>query len=140
MELHTFNIGGKEFKAAKMNAFSAAKHLTRLKGIIDKGLAQGGDANAIKLLSGIDENTLENIVIPILRDSAVVSVTDNKKIDSPANINQVFTVDTLADFFELAWEVLKLNFAPFFTRVLSLFGVSPDELKEQVAKLASQEK
>lgn len=40
MEMHTFNVGEKEFSAAKMNAFSAAKHLVKLKTLLDKGLAQ----------------------------------------------------------------------------------------------------
>ncbi|WP_255579979.1 phage tail assembly chaperone [Enterobacter cloacae complex sp. 743-2DZ2F-22B] len=135
-EFATFHIGDKEFKAAKMNAFAAAKHLVKLKTLLDKGLASGGDANAIQLLAGIDEKTLEEVIIPILRDSSTFSVTDEKKIDSPNAMNLVFTVDTLFDFFELCWEVLKLNFTPFFTKVLTLFGLSPEELANRVQSLA----
>ena len=51
-------------------------------------------------------------------------------------MNLVFTVDTLFDFFELCWEVLKLNFTPFFTKVLTLFGLSPEELANRVQSLA----
>ena len=91
-EFATFHIGDKEFKAAKMNAFAAAKHLVKLKTLLDKGLASGGDANAIQLLAGIDEKTLEDVIIPILRDSSTFSVTDEKKIDSPNAMNLVFTV------------------------------------------------
>ncbi|MEP9211949.1 phage tail assembly chaperone, partial [Enterobacter kobei] len=40
------------------------------------------------------------------------------------------------DFFELCWEVLKLNFTPFFTKVLTLFGLSPEELANRVQSLA----
>lgn len=138
VEFHTFEIGGKEFTAVKMNAFAAAKHLVKLKCLLDKGLAGGTNANAVQLLSGVDESTLEGVILPILKDSLVTSVTDGKKIDSPANVNAVFTVDTLFDFFELSWEVMKLNFAPFFERVLSLFGLSLDELKERAAKLVTQ--
>ncbi|MCP1112843.1 hypothetical protein M6B24_06290 [Enterobacter bugandensis] len=135
-EFATFHIGDKEFKAAKMNAFAAAKHLVKLKTLLDKGLASGGDANAIQLLAGIDEKTLEEVIIPILRDSSTFSVTDEKKIDSPNAMNLVFTVDTLFDFFELCWGVLKLNFTPFFTKVLTLFGLSPEELANRVQSLA----
>ncbi|WP_438431092.1 phage tail assembly chaperone [Hafnia paralvei] len=115
--------------------FAAAKHLVKLKTLLDKGLASGGDANAIQLLAGIDEKTLEEVIIPILRDSSVISVSDEKKIDSPNAINLVFTVDTLFDFFELCWEVMKLNFTPFFTKVLTLFGLSPEELASRVQAL-----
>lgn len=138
VEFHTFEIGGKEFSAVKMNAFAAAKHLVKLKCLLDKGLANGTNANAIQLLAGVDESTLEGVILPILKDSLVTCVTDGKKIDSPANVNAVFTVDTLFDFFELSWEVLKLNFAPFFERALSLFGLDLGELKERAGKLVSQ--
>ncbi|CAI1141350.1 phage tail assembly chaperone [Serratia ficaria] len=135
-EFHEFEIGEKKYQAIKMNAFSAAKHLTKLKGLLDKGLAQGGNANAIQLLSGIDETTLENIILPLLKDAATTSLTDSKKIDSAAGMNAVFDVDTLFDFYELTWEVLKLNFSPFFSKVLSLFGLSPEELANRVKSLA----
>lgn len=138
MEFHNMTIGGKEFTAVKINAFAAAKHLVKLKCLLDKGLAAGTNANAVQLLAGVDESTLEGVILPILKDSLVTCVTDSKKIDSPASINAVFTVDTLFDFFELSWEVLKLNFAPFFERILSLFGLSLDELKERAGKLVSQ--
>lgn len=137
-EFHKFQIGDKEFQAVKMNAFSAAKHLTKLKGLLDKGLASGSNANAIQLLAGVDENTVEQLILPIMRDSAVTSITDGKKIDSPASMNVVFDADTLFDFFELAWEVLKLNFSPFFAKVLILFGLSPEELAGRVQTMVSK--
>ncbi|CBX44528.1 hypothetical protein P88_00170 [Erwinia phage phiEt88] len=135
-EFHEFQIGEKTFQAVKMNAFAAAKHLTRLKVLLDKGLAQGTNASAVQLLAGIDENTLENVILPMLKDAAVTSITDGKKIDSPAGLNSVFSADTLFDFYELTWEVLKLNFSPFFSKVLSLFGLSPEELAGRVKNLA----
>ncbi|KTJ34657.1 hypothetical protein ASU85_10710 [Klebsiella aerogenes] len=138
MEMHTFNVGEKEFSAAKMNAFSAAKHLVKLKTLLDKGLAQGTEANAIALLSGVDEKTLETVIMPIMRDAMAACVTDGVKLDSEQNINRVFTADTLFDLFQVIWEVLKLNFAPFFTQILSLFGLSPEELSSRVKALASK--
>lgn len=138
MEMHTFTIGGKDFSAAKMNAFAAAKHLVKLKTLLDQGLAQGTEANAIALLSGIDEKTLETVIMPIMRDAMAASVTDGVKLDSEQNVNRVFTADTLFDFFEVIWEVLKLNFAAFFTKILSLFGLAPGELASRVKALASQ--
>lgn len=138
MEIHNFTIGGREFSAAKMNAFAAAKHLVKLKTLLDKGLSQGTNANAIVLLSGIDEKTLETVIMPIMRDAMASSVTDGVKLDSEANVNKVFSADTLFDFFEVIWEVLKLNFSPFFIRILSLFGLDPDELASRVKALASK--
>ena len=139
MELTTFRIGDKEFKAAKMNAFAAAKHLVKLKTLLDKGLASPEERPKVGQMvndarSSI-EKTLEEVIIPILRDSSVISVSDEKKIDSPNAINLVFTVDTLFDFFELCWEVMKLNFTPFFTKVLTLFGLSKEELASRVQAL-----
>ena len=138
MELHNFTVGGKEFSAAKMNAFSAARHLVKLKTLLDKGLAQGTEANAIALLSGIDEKTLDNVIMPVMRDALATSVTDGVKLDNENNVNKVFTADTLFDFFQVVWEVLKLNFAPFFTQILSLFGLSPEELANRVKTLAEK--
>lgn len=138
MEIHNFTIGGRDFSAAKMNAFAAAKHLVKLKTLLDKGLSQGTNANAIAMLSGIDEKTLETVIMPIMRDAMASSVTDGVKLDSEANVNKVFSADTLFDFFEVIWEVLKLNFSPFFIRILSLFGLDPDELASRVKALASK--
>lgn len=138
MELHKFTVGDKEFSAIKMNAFSAARHLVKLKTLLDKGLAQGVEANAIVLLSGIDETTLETVVMPIMRDALATSVTDGVKLDSEHNVNKVFSADTLFDFFEVAWEVLKLNFSPFFIKVFSLFGLNQEELVTRVKALAAK--
>ncbi|QKJ86685.1 hypothetical protein PMPD1_1735 [Paramixta manurensis] len=139
MERYNFVIGEKEFSAIKVNAFSAARHLVKLKTLLDKGLAQGTEANAIALLSGVDEKTLETVIMPILRDALVTCTTDNVKLDNEQNVNRVFTADTLFDFFDVIWEVLKLNFAPFFTRVLNLFGLNPGDLTDRVNMLAAKD-
>ncbi|WP_158782502.1 phage tail assembly chaperone [Pantoea sp. BAV 3049] len=138
MEMHTFTVNGNEYSAAKMNAFSAAKHLVKLKTLLDKGLTQGTEANAIALLSGIDERTLETVIMPIMRDAMASSITVGVKLDSEQNVDKAFNVDTLFDFFEVIWEVLKLNFSPFFTRILSLFGLTPEGLVAKAKALAKE--
>lgn len=138
MEQKEITLGDKTFAFTKMNAFAAAQHLIGIKSVMEKGFAGGMDVDAIKILSGIDQTTIKNLIIPILRDAACVSVTDNTKIDSEVKVSTVFTVDNLFDFFVLAWEVIKYNFGPFFARLLALTGQSPDEFAAKVKSLAAK--
>ena len=133
MQVETFIIGNREFSAKKMNAFDAGKFLLKIKDIAAPALTaftQAGDMqniNILELFAGLDEETHEKVIFPILSASAVYSVEDKRKISSVMDMNVCFDVDTLLDFYLLVWEVLKLNFAPFIESVSNHFGNQPSE-------------
>jgi hypothetical protein len=128
MQVETFIIGNREFTAKKMNAFDAGKFLLKIKDIAAPAFSAfnqtaGSDhLNILELFSGLDEDTHEKVIFPILAASAVYSVSDQRKIASVTDMNLCFDVETLLDFYLLVWEVLKLNFAPFIERVSDHFG------------------
>lgn len=128
MQVETFIIGNREFTAKKMNAFDAGRFLLKLKDIAAPAFSAFGqadevqDINLLELFSGLDEETHEKVLFPILAASAVYSVSDKRKISSSMDMNVCFDVDTLLDFYLLVWEVLKLNFAPFIERATNHFG------------------
>lgn len=128
-------IGSEEYTALKMNAFEANAILLRLNKIILPvigGLTKGKssvnllDADLSEVAGIIAENlneqVMETIVLPMFKGSKVYSVEKKLFIDKEAAINVVFTVDTLSDLYILIWEVLKLNFEPFFRKAAANFG------------------
>lgn len=139
MQRETFIIGEKEFAALKIAPFEANGIIMKLQKLILPILGEMvGDKKqvssimdmdigaALRILSDrLDEKTMTDIILPMLKLSQAASVTDNVKIDSPAAINKVFVdADGLTDFYELVFEVLKFNFASFFGKVAQRFGGS----------------
>jgi len=129
MQVETFIIGNREFTAKKMNAFDAGRFLLKLKDIAAPAFSTFGQTenktenlNILGLFSGLDEDTHEKVIFPILVASSAYSVSDKRKISSVTDMNLCFSVETLLDFYLLVWEVLKLNFAPFIEQVSNHFG------------------
>lgn len=128
MQVETLIIGDREYTAKKMNAFDAGRFLLKIKNIAAPALtafAQANNENEVnlfELFSGLDEETHEKVIFPILAASAVYSIEDKRKVASITDMNMCFNVDTLLDFYLLVWEVLKLNFAPFIERASTHFG------------------
>lgn len=126
MQVETFIIGEREFTAKKMNVFDAGRFLLKLKDIAAPAISAIGDmeqaATIISMFSGLDEDTHEKVIFPMLAASAVYSVEDKRKITSVTDMNLCFDVDTLFDFYLLVWEVIKLNFTPFIKSVSNHFG------------------
>lgn len=133
----TFIIGNKEYAASKIAAFAANGILLKLQKLILPVLGEiAGDgkktanimdmdvSSAFEVISQkLDESVMTDIVIPMFKLAQVASVTDNVKIDSAQSIDKVFTdADGLADFYELIFEVLKFNFAGFFSNLAARFG------------------
>lgn len=133
MQVETFIIGNREFTAKKMNAFDAGKFLLKIKDIAAPALSamlhteHGNDIHLLTLLSGLDEETHEKIMFPIMAASAVYSVENKRKIASAVDMNVCFSVENLLDFYLLLWEVLKLNFNPFFEQINIHFGALKSE-------------
>lgn len=133
----TFFIGNKEYAASKIAAFAANGILLKLQKLILPVLGEiAGDgkktanimdmdvSSAFEVISQkLDESVITDIVIPMFKLAQVASVTDNTKIDSPQTIDKVFgDADGLADFYELIFEVMKFNFAGFFSNLAARFG------------------
>jgi hypothetical protein len=81
-------------------------------------------SKAFEIISSkLDDSVMQDIVLPMFKISQVASVTDNIKIDSAAAIDKVFKdADGLADLYTLIFDVLKFNFAVFFSKMAASFG------------------
>ena len=128
-------IGSEEYTALKMNAFEANAILLRLNKIILPvigGLTKGkqnvnlldADLSEVSTIiaENLNEEVMNNIVLPMFKGSKVYSVEKKLFIDKDAAINVAFTVDNLFDLYVLIWEVLKLNFEVFFRKAAANFG------------------
>ncbi|MGN6701454.1 MAG: phage tail assembly chaperone [Burkholderiaceae bacterium] len=134
----TFIAGDREFAFHKIPAFQANGILLRLqktalpiiggltaaangdaKSILDMDLRAAADVIALH----VDESLMTEIIMPMFKLAQVICVTDQKKIDSEAAFNAVFTVDQLGDFYELVFQVLRYNFGTFFLSLADRFGL-----------------
>lgn len=132
MNTETFVLGDKEFTCVQMNAFAANKLIQRILKIVLPLLGSvAGNKNvldmdvkdaAIILSEQLDERLMETIVLPLLSEARVYSVTDKKFVKDSITIDQVFTIETLFNFYELVWLVGRYQFAPFFSQIMSRFG------------------
>jgi hypothetical protein len=133
----SFIIGDREFAASKMGAFAANGILLKLQKIIVPIIGElAGDGkktvdimdmdikNVFEILSSkLDESVMTDIILPMFKLAQVASVTDNVKIDSALAIDKVFQdADGLADLYQLIFDVLKFNFAVFFSKMASNFS------------------
>ena len=133
IEQETFIVDGKEYTCFKMNAFSANRILLRLQKVVipvlgsvmsaGKGL---GDVDvkdaAFVIAENVNEAIMDEIILPMMTEAKVYSVEGKRFIKTGSDIDQCFTVDTLFDFYELAFLVGRSNFSPFLSRLLSRFG------------------
>lgn len=139
MERVTEIIGEKEYAFSKIGAFEGNAIILKLQKLILPifgELAGGGKKSTkdlmemdigpvFKIISeNVDQAMIDNIVFPMFKLAQVASVTDNVKIDSKVNFDKVFTVDTLGDFYELIFLVLKFNFGNFLQGLMARFGNS----------------
>ena len=147
MNTETFILGDKEFTCVQMNVFAANKLIQRILKVVLPLLGSvAGSKNvldmdikdaAILLSEQLDEKLMETIVLPLLSDARVYSVTDKKFVKDSISIDQVFTIETLFNFYELVWSVGRYQFAPFFGQIMNRFGValgveSPKEISENL--------
>lgn len=137
---HEITIGERNFTFYTLKPFDAIKHGARLKGAFTKGVTTeaGLEANAIQLLAGLDENFVPNIVMPILKDCAVVCTSAERKVVTEADVNAIYSVEDLDEFFILIGKVLGANFGPALKKTLGRFGVQLDklDLKSLIANLS----
>jgi len=147
MHPETIIIGQSEYTAMKMNAFDANKILLRLNKVILPvigGLTKGkGSVNLLDadlsevtniLAENLTEEVMDSIVFPMFANSRVYFIEKKIFIKDAMGVNQAFTADNLFDFYELIWEVLKLNFAVFFKKAAGNFGSLTAGAQTQVSK------
>lgn len=105
-------------------------------GVLDKDLSSNADINSLMpMLQGIFTGMADNIdgdnmekLFKILLDPEYISVED-PNTGKPSHLNQsmintIFMSEDsdLSDMMLLAFEVLKLNYASFFTKLSTRFG------------------
>lgn len=134
MERETFIIGNQEYYVSKIAAFPANSIILKLQKLILPvlgGMNKNQDVMGMNVndLFGIiseklDESVMTDIVMPMFKLAQVASKEHGCKIDSEQAVNKVFgDADGLADMYELIFEVLKYNFAGFFTKLAGRFGL-----------------
>ncbi len=134
MEREIFVINGKEYNASKIAAFPANALILKLQKLLlpvlasmkqDQDVMGMNIAEVFGVLSEkLDDSVMHEIILPMLKLSQVSSDEHKCKIDSEQAINKVFVdADGLADFYVLIFEVLKYNFAGFFTNLAARFGL-----------------
>ena len=132
-------IKDREYAASKIPAFAANGIILKLQKLVLPVIGElAGDGKskvdvmnmdvsaAFQIISEkLDDSVMTDIVLPMFKLAQVASITDNCKIDSAQAIDKVFQdADGLADFYELVYEVLRLNFGNFFKRLAERFGNS----------------
>lgn len=129
----TFIIGNREFTAHPMNPFAASKLFMKLTqkatpllaALGGKGL---GDLDVAQIGALFSEDVLDEIVMPMLAESKAYANEAKRFIKSEADVNAVFSTEDLFDFFELAFEVGRYQFGPFFQKLAARFGVNMADL------------
>ena len=126
-------VGNKEYTFMLMNAFDANRLLMRIQKVATPviGALVGGGKNmgdmdvkeAARIIAeNIDESIMDNIILPMFDNAKVFDCEKKRFIKSGNDINQCFTVETLFDFYELAFHVGRENFQPFFGQIAGRFG------------------
>lgn len=131
----TFTVGERQFQMTTLQPFAAVQHSLKLKTILEKGFSNGLDSNIVSVLSTIDEKTLEKIIFPILSSVQLTCTSEEKRLTTPAEFNEIYSIDDMDEFFIAVWEVLKANFGPFFQKMAkNLFGVDLSQVDMEKVK------
>lgn len=130
----SFEIGGREYSAVRLNAFATHKLMTKalkIFGPVAQHLKM--DANIAEALPAVvgclDEDVVSTFVLPMFAESRVAMVDGDGlvPIKTPGDIDAFFTAETLVDFYELAFRVAQFQLGPVFRSALSRFGADTKE-------------
>lgn len=133
MNQQTVIIGNKEYTFMPMNAFDANRLFLRIQkiatpiiGAVIGGGKSVGDMDvkdaAATIAQHIDESIMDQIIMPMFEQSKVFDCENKRFIKTGMDVNQCFTVENLFDFYELAYEVGRYQFGPFFKALMNRFG------------------
>lgn len=142
---HMFTVGDEEYQCLQLDAFTTNSYLLKMKSMIGGLMGSGMDSDASNLLSLIDQKTLDDLVFPIFDKCSLTCTSKKVKLVDKKGMNEVFTAETLDDFYAVIWEVLKYNFGPFISKMAkNLFGLELTDLEslirnkmKEVGKLSS---
>ena len=134
-------VGNKEYTFMPMNAFDANRLFLRIQKVATpiigavigsgKGIGEMDVKDAASTIAQhIDESIMDQIIMPMFDQSKVFDCENKCFIKSGMDVNRCFTVENLFDFYELAFEVGRYQFGPFFKALMGRFG----SLTEGVAK------
>ncbi len=124
LKIHTFVVGDKEYQCLQLDAFTVNTWHMKIKGIVFGLLSQGADTNLFNLMNIVDEKTLDRDLFPLFDAVQLTCTSDRVKLKDKSSMNQLFTAETLMDFYSVAWEVVKFNFGPFIAQLVkNLFGL-----------------
>ena len=135
MNKETFIIGESEFTCMRMNVSAANSLFFKIQKIavpvlstlisggknIDLGSMDVKDA-ALALSEQLNDELLDTLVFPMLKNSQVYFVDKSCFIKSAQDLDKCFTIETLIDFYELVIVVGRYQFSPFFDRAKERFG------------------
>lgn len=132
MQFIDFKAGQRDYTAAAMDAFTIALMWPKIIKKFGKGIGQQTDI--AEIISSLDEQALKDIIFPMLQKSVVTCVTEGKKLASQSDLNVLFSGETLFEFYQVVWEVVKINFSPLLNGLLAQFGLSLSDLQEKMTK------
>lgn len=133
MNQQTAIIGNREYTFMPMNAFDANRLFLRIQkiatpiigAIVGSGKSLGDvdvKEAAATIAQHIDESIMDQIIMPMFEQSKVFDCENKCFIKSGMDVNKCFTVENLFDFYELAFEVGRYQFGPFFRALMGRFG------------------
>lgn len=132
MQFIDFKAGDRDYSAVAMDAFTIALMWPKIIKKFGKGIGQQTDI--AEIISSLDEQALKDIIFPMLQKSVVTCTTEGKKLSSQNDFNALFNHENLFEFYQVVWEVVKINFAPLLNGLLAQFGLSLSDLQEKMTK------
>lgn len=130
MEIINFTVGGRDYSASPLDAFTIATLWPKFIKKLGAGVA--GDSDVTQALGNLDEEAMKTLIFPMLKKSAVACITESKKLASETDFNGLFNHENIFDFYLVVWEVIKINFSPLLSGLLSQFGLSLADLQQRV--------
>ncbi|SEQ64570.1 hypothetical protein SAMN05216522_10516 [Rosenbergiella nectarea] len=132
MQFIEFQAGERNYSAAAMDAFTIALMWPKIIKKFGKGVGQQTDI--AEVISALDEQALKDIIFPMLQKSVVTCTTESKKLSSQSDFNSLFSHENLFEFYQVVWEVVKINFGPLLNGLLAQFGLSLSDLQQKMTQ------
>nr|DAO91461.1 MAG TPA: tail assembly chaperone protein [Caudoviricetes sp.] len=116
-------INGRTYRYMQLNAFDAHKLVLQLVKTLGPALGSVSmDADVTSLIGKLAEigDPVQDIALPMWQKAAMTC--DGKPLRSEADVNALFTAESIGDLYELAVISIKEQVGPAFTRALTRFG------------------
>lgn len=116
-------INGRTYRYMRLNAFDAHKLVLQLVKTIGPALGSVSmDADVAALARKLAEigDPVQDIALPMWQKAAMTC--DGKPLRTEADVNALFTAESIGDLYELAVVSIKEQVGPAFMRALTRFG------------------